>query len=239
MLEAGSECLLLGERLAPITSEIGFLAVPLEVASEALYQWRWSLYAARGPVVRTPVSGALEDLIRRLLPLTVPAITRELLVSTESDWVAYFSNFRRGSDAGPPMSVLAGRLATRGVRICAVPHTLRGHGRAAHGRYGAAIIEIYGPRGTERFVSVTNDGGPWGFDQFGTPFSFENVDQYRAPRARDRFTILMLIEFAHHLGLRPFDEDFYQPESCLIEVSPVVWDVPIETYTLEEALEHF
>src|SRR3712207_8372770 len=39
-------------------------------------------------------------------------------------------------------------------------------------------------------------------------------DLYQARRVRDRFTFDMLKEYLRHLGLSPFEEDFYLPEGA-------------------------
>jgi len=60
----------------------------------------------------------------------------------------------------------------------------------------------------------------------GEPFPFEQLEQYQSRRVRDRFTFDMLKQYLHHLGLAPFEEDFYLPEggpAWLVErVGPVL-----------------
>jgi hypothetical protein len=52
------------------------------------------------------------------------------------------------------------------------------------------------------------------------------LEQYQSRRVRDRFTFDMLKQYLHHLGLAPFEEDFYLPEggpAWLVErVGPVL-----------------
>jgi len=47
--------------------------------------------------------------------------------------------------------------------------------------------------------------------------AYEQEDQYKARRIRDRFTSEMLASYAAELDLRPFDEDFYTNQGLLIE----------------------
>ena len=110
------------------------------------------------------------------------------------------------------MASMSRTLGCRGMRVGAVPHTLRGD----KGRYGGVSLEVYGPqnvglRNILRTLYAVNDGGRWVFGQSGTPFPFEKLEQYQAKRVRDRFTFDMLKEILHHLGLSPFEEDFYLP----------------------------
>ncbi len=58
---------------------------------------------------------------------------------------------------------------------------------------------------------------------------------------RDRFTFDLLKEYLHHLGLSPFEEDFYLPQGAaawLVErTGPVV--PTHKEYTLAQAREQF
>jgi hypothetical protein len=136
---------------------------------------------------------------------------------------------------------MAEALGCRGLRVVAVPHTYR----KGKGRYGAVALSVYGPHQTDwlnfvRTVSALNDGGPWIFDQSGEPFPFERLEQYQARRVRDRFTFDMLREYLHHLGLSPFEEDFYLPHGApawLVEKTGPV--VPThKEYTLAQVREN-
>jgi hypothetical protein len=186
-----------------------------------------------------PVSGPLEQALSSLLPLTGGETQRHLFIPTRSAWTAYVSNPWTGTDAASPMRSMARRLSIRCLRVVAVPHTLSGD----RGRYGAVMLGVYGPkqpeklRSTVRALAAANDGGHWVFDQSGEPFAFEQVERYQARRVRDRFTFEMLKDSLHHLGLSPFEEDFYLPpgsRAWLIQKTGPFNTVGRE-YTLEEA----
>jgi hypothetical protein len=126
--------------------------------------------------------------------------------------------------------------------VVAVPHTLRDD----KGRHGAVMLELYGPKETHwlnylRTLYVSNDGGRWVFGQSGEPLPFEKQERYQARKVRDRFTFDMLEEYLHHLGLSPFQEDFYLPQGSsawLVEKTGPV--VPAQKeYTLAQAREDF
>ncbi len=136
------------------------------------------------------------------------------------------------------MGYMAKRLGCRGMRVVAVPHTYR----KGQGRYGAVMLAVYGPHQTAwlnyiRSMGALNDGGRWVFDQFGEPFPFEKVEQYQSRRVRDRFTFDMLKEYLGHLGLSPFEENFYLPEGApawvVEKTGPLVH--PRQEYTLAQA----
>ena len=235
--------LLLDDRWAPVTSEMGFLETDAEHATRAFAEWEGGLHADRGIAVEArPVSGPLEHALSALLPLTDTERQRYLFMPTRSAWTAYVDNSWRGTDAASPMAYMARTLGCRGMRVVAVPNTLRGD----KGRYGMVALEVYGPRNIGlrnyvRAINAANDGGRWVFVQTGEPFPFEKLEQYQARRVRDRFTFDILKEYLHHLGLAPFEEDFYLPEGApawLVERKGPVLPQQKE-YTLAQARENF
>jgi hypothetical protein len=232
--------LLLEDRWAPVTSTMGFLELGAEQAAQAFATWQRGLPTSRDSTIEViPVSGTLEQALSRLLPLTSGERQRRyLFIPTRSTWTAYVNSVWTGTDAASPMSVMARKLSIRGLRVVAVPHTLRGD----QGRYGAVMLDMYGPEqpgkisNTVRVVEAANDGGRWVFVQSGEPFPFEQVEQYQARRVRDRFTFEMLKDYLRHLGLAPFDEDFYMPPgSCAWLIQKTgPFDTVGREYTLEE-----
>ncbi len=231
--------LLLDDRWAPVTSEMGFLETRAEHAAHAFATWQKELSVPRGIAVEVhPVSGSLEQVLSALLPLSSPEPQRHLFLPTRSHWTAYVENSRGGTDAASAMRYMARAVGCRSLRVVAVPHTYR----KGQGRYGAAMLAVYGPHPTAwlnyvRAVSASNDGGRWVFDQFGEPFPFEKVEQYQARRVRDRFTFDMLRDYLRHLGLSPFEEDFYLPQGApawLVQKTGTFGPNQRE-YTLEQA----
>ncbi len=232
--------LLLEDRWAPVTSTMGFLELGAEQAARAFATWQEGLMTPRGITVEVlPVSGPLEQALSSLLPLNGVEIERHLFIPTRSAWTAYVENGWTGTDAASPMRSMARRLSIRCLRVVAVPHTLRGD----QGRYGAVMLDVFGPEQPGRLnnyvraLEVANDGGRWVFDQSGEPFPFEQVERYQARRVRERFTFEMLKDYLRHLGLAPFEEDFYLPpgtRAWLIQKTGPFAPGHKE-YTLEEA----
>jgi hypothetical protein len=238
---------LLDDRLAPITSEIGFLETDHRRAAKGFLDWHAPLQNPLGRMLsRRAVSGTLETVLRALLPLTSVERRRELFVPTASRWTAYFDNGYRGTDAMPVMSYLAKSLGCRGLRVVAVPHTMQGEFSTSRGRYGATILEVYGPEDTDflnyvRAICAANDGGRWTFSQSGAPLPFERPEFYGHKRIKERFPPELLEQYLHELGLRAFDESFYMPPGSQAEVvekhGPVFPD-SVE-YSLEEVRADF
>jgi len=233
--------LLLEDRWAPVTSEMGFLELGAEQAAQAFATWQRGLPTSRGSTIEViPVSGTLEQALSSLLPLSGGETQRRLFIPTRSAWTAYVSSQWTGTDAASPMSTMARRLSIRCLRVVAVPHTL---GKHQGGRYGGVMLDVFGPEqpgkilNYVRSIYAANDGGRWVFGHSGEPFPFEQVEQYQARRVRDRFTFEMLKDYLRHLGLAPFEEDFYLPPgSCawLLQKTGPFATVGRE-YTLEQA----
>jgi hypothetical protein len=211
--------LLFDDRLAPITSTIGFLEAPPAVAVQAFLDWERSIHEPLGrSFTQRAVTGGLEAALSALLPLTSVHRLRYLFLPTASPWTAFIDNGHQGTDAFSVMSFLAMRIGCRGLRVTAVPDSIEGEQRDARGRYGALVLEVYGPAKTHflnylRSVSLVHDGARWDFHQGGSPFPFEQVERYSARRKTDRFTFDMLESYLAKLGLSPFDERFYLPDS--------------------------
>jgi hypothetical protein len=216
-IEEGSAMrLLFDDRLAPITSEIGFIEAPAAVAAATFVEWQRRIHEPLGrSLTERPISAPLEDVLLSLVPLTSVHALRFLFVPTQSRWTAFFDSGYRGTDAFSTISWLAGKLGCHGLRIVAVPDTIEGEFKGARGRYGGLSLCVYGPDRTHflnyvRTIGLIHDGDRWSFDQTGTPFPFENLAAYGARRKRDRFTFEMLEHYLAELGLEPFNEDFYR-----------------------------
>jgi hypothetical protein len=203
--------------------------------------WQHGIQAPLGrSLTTTSVSGSLEDVLGTLLPLVSIIPTRALFVPTVTSWTAYFSNGWRGTDAFAPISYLARQVGCRGLRVVAVPDTMEAAPGGRRSRYGALILELYGPSGNPlnyvRTISLVNDDG-WSFDQSGEPFAFEETGRYAARKARDRFTFAMLQNYLAHLGLDPFQEGFYLPPGASASLMQIQGPLPagLREYSLSAA----
>jgi hypothetical protein len=240
--------LLFDDRLSPMTSEIGFLEADAMSAASAFANWQRPLVQRAGldVEVREIPSVGLELALHALLPLTVGRRRRFLFVPTQAGWSAFFDSDAHGTDVFSAVSFLAQQIGCRGLRVAAVPHTVTADEASGSGRYGAAVLEIYGP--TEpgllnivRSIEAVNDGGKWVFDAIGEVQSFEDLAAYKARRVRDRFTFEMLDSYVRAIGLDAFDEAFYLPDGSSAVVVELVGpaDGTLRELTLEEARAEF
>ena len=215
--------LLVEERFAPITSEVGFIEAACDAVVREYVAWQESLSADTRLSVRK-VAGQLDDALCSLLPLVEIEATRHLFIPTSGPWTAYVDNGWAGPDVFPVVSFLSTeRLNCRGVRAAAERETLSGAGQGS-GQYGSVQLDLWGPDGAPplmyvRSIGVANDGGRWVFEQAGAPLDFEDVTRYESPHVAERFTFAMLQRYLEALGIRAFDSDFYmvQREATLVE----------------------
>ncbi len=219
------------EKWSPVTSDFGLIQAPIERVLTELERWHASIGTH---YERTEIRSSLADAFESLLPLANSKM-RTLLLSTQSDWVAFFQNGINGSDPFSVMNYLARAMGVLAMRVCA---TFEG------AAYPATVWEVYAsealggemPVGFRRSIAAANDGGTWTFFETGDRFPFEQVDRYTERRKRDRFTREMLRNYLREFGVELFADDFL----TVSETSPAVrlqqitnvWHT--REYTLEE-----
>jgi hypothetical protein len=192
--------------LWPLTGSYAFFEANIEAAGQVLEGWRRGLDLDP----RTEeVTGPLHYLLDRLQPMSLGY--RELLVRTESRWIAYFADHRAGADESP-VAALAKFLRCRALYITWWP--VKG--------YEALRFQLLADHPTdflnyERVLHVgRDDGGRRVFTASGTPQPYEKTEAYRARRIEDRLTPRMVSEYSRALGLRPFEEEFFAGDGLLI-----------------------
>src|ERR1700677_4179807 len=99
----------LGDRYAPITSEMGFLECDAKTAAGAFQEWQDPIQSGRGVRLnQRELIGDLPTRIEKLLPLTSVEARRFLFSPTRShSWAAYLDNGWRGTDVFSTVSYLS------------------------------------------------------------------------------------------------------------------------------------
>lgn len=202
--------LLYGERLRPLTTEVGFVAARVTQTVQAFCDWQAPIHARRGVELSArPVSGTLATLLQQLLPLTSVEQRRWLFTPTRGDWTACFGNGRRGGDVVPAMAVLAEDLRCRTVRVTA---------SSSAQTFPSLIMQVWdpGPPGAlpkSRSIAFANDGGRITSEAYGDPLPFED------PSSIDAFSFGTLKRYLSDLGIDAFGRSFYAPggKGCLVE----------------------
>lgn len=203
---------LLAEQYAPITSRIGYVEYPFDDTVELFAAWRRGLGDDINVIDAT--ADGFPFAIHRLEPLSIPGVTRWLLVEA-GRWTAYFDNSLLGTDAFSPIGYMAEVARVRGLIICAIADV-------PGWRLGGAQWELLADHPTtwlnyERQVSCIHDGDRWRWDTFGEPLPFEQVERYRARRIRDRFDSHLVEAYSQAVGLDVFEPSTYGPRIAFIE----------------------
>lgn len=210
---------LLDNRLAPLTHAWGFLEAPFQQVVDEAVRWTKSIFSKVDVVhFELPLAEALS----RLEPLITPP-RKKLLLSTKSDWVAYFDNGINGGDPSSFVGHLSQQLKCRGLAVACVPHTVSGNQGDEKGTNGAVRFELYAPEkrewlNLERSITAVNDKGKWVFETKGSVQPFEKIERYKAKAVKDRFTAELLEEYCTALVIRLFDQDFYGPSGVLLKI---------------------
>ena len=210
---------LLHGKWAPITFSVGFLETNIGSACDALIEWRKKIYSS---IEVKTMKANLENAFLSFEGLINPP-KQELLISTKSDWVAYFDNGMNGTDPFGPISYLSEIEHIRGLTITAVPHTLDDDYGKESGTYGSWQFELFSSNrrdflNIERSIGLTYDGGRWVFVNEGEILDFEDQNAYRRRNVRSRFGFEILISYCKSLGLDINNSSFYGDDCCIISI---------------------
>jgi hypothetical protein len=209
---------LLNNRLAPLTFSWGFVEEPLPAVTEFVKNWNQRNF----PQLRTEsVHAPFHEALRKLEPLVEPRA--QLLLSTESEWTAYFGNHRRGDTCGFAVSYICKEMGCRGIAVSCIPDTIVKVEKGTKGVNGSTAFLLIAPEkreflNFERGISVTDDCGSWDFRSTGPPQPFEQVSRYSASRIIDRLTPEMVEQYCATFGIRLFDPEFYGPSGALFKL---------------------
>ncbi len=211
---------LLGNRLDPITTTLDFLECSVEDAVETYFSLpgrtpgdeRYLAYESQ------ELTGSLESLLRGIEPLTPTGGQRLLFIQTAASWTAVFSNSERDPHILAPLAFMSGQ---KGVEISAAPYVPYGPEPLARDpEFGSLSLYVHDfketPKYFRRAIQVLRYSKSWEFSNSGDPYEFEDTAKYDQRFKRDRFTFEMLVSYARHFGLRPFDEDFYLTDRAVL-----------------------
>ncbi|WP_102302176.1 hypothetical protein [Dyella sp. AD56] len=219
---------------------MGFIQAPASEVAGAYLAWQTAIQNKRGVDIREEHRhGGLQSAFDGLLPLTSVERRRSVFIQTMSDWTAYFDNGVMGSDPMPVVAHLCLQQGWKGVCATSVPNSF--DAKAGRGSYRSTQWEIYGPSRTEwlnveRTLAASNDGGRWVFVDQGAKLPFEQVEFYQKKRIQDRFTPELLESYLKEMGIRAFDEDFYESSEGHWLLNKSGPHAPqMQSYTLEES----
>lgn len=210
--------LLFSDKLAPITTSLGFIKADIQAVVDDFHIWIHEINSRLDhqlTIKDSKIAGDLETVLHSLLPLQRSNSDKFLLIPTTSNWTAVFDNGYQGTYSST-FGYLAKSLNCLAVWIVARPHTMKTIGFNRFGRLGALIFELYGPKQTEwlnliRQVRLEYAHGKWEFSEFGEPLPFENLEEYQAKKVKEKFSFKTFYHYLLELNLNPFSVEYYLP----------------------------
>ena len=210
--------LLYSNKLAPITTSIGFIQADIQSVVDKFHVWIQDINSRLDRqlgIDDSEITGDLETVLRNLLPLQRSNSDKFVLIPTSSSWTAILDNGFRGTD---PLTIgyMAEKLNCLACWFVARPHIVKSIGTSREGRQGALIFELYGPQHTEwlnllRQVRLEYILGKWEFSEFGKPLPFEDTEEYQVQKVSDKFSINSLSHCLRELDITSFSPEFYLP----------------------------
>jgi hypothetical protein len=202
---------LLDGRFAPVTDSFGFLRAPLAGLADFFGHWLNSLRPTGREALRCELPTALERLGRG-------KASRVLLAQTRSEWVAVFVD--REDSFHSEVCHPARAYPCRGLCVRWFLHTIDQD--PERGQYGAITFQTLADHETdflnvERTVDLGCYERGWKFSASGPVLPFEQTEQYRARKVRDRFTPELLGAYCRALGIELFSAEFYGPAFVLFQ----------------------
>jgi hypothetical protein len=160
----------------------------------------------------TDAGQSLEEALKFLVPLVSNMATRYLVTEAANpNWTLLLHNHATVRFDLALSCWLTQVSRTRAVGWYCQEHTLkRQRGSDFSGCPGGANFFIHADGILVRSIDSVYEGKTWRFAQFGTPYDFEQVAQYAAPRKKDRLTCTMVRDYLATLNLFPWEERFYQ-----------------------------
>ena len=191
---------LLGGDASPIGWSVQYLEAPFDIVLAEIVKAR----AEWGHAIEVGQRRPFPEVLNSLVPFEAPW-TREVVVSC-GEWTAYMNN---GINGGDPTAIGGALMHRLGVRLVVADNSPKyGPG------HQATQLWVLGPDGEpplmyRRTIAAYATDGRWAWDQWGTPFEFEDLDRYNARRIRDRLDRALLINYLNHFGIRADDDGFY------------------------------
>jgi hypothetical protein len=161
------------------------------------------------------VARSLENALKFLVPMVSNMATRYLVTETANpSWTLLLHNHAKVRGDTALCGWLTQVLSTRAVGWCCQEHTLKKErGGELSGYPGGTSFDIHVNGEQVRSIACVYEGKTWRFAQFGTPYEFEEVARYAAPRKKDRLTCEMVRNYLAALGVFPWEQQFYRVDS--------------------------
>lgn len=192
--------ILFNNKYSPLTDTIYFIKSDFAVLINAFLTWQMKLEINENRTIKhISLDADFEHNLEYLLPINVVEIRRFLFQNTNSEWVAMISNTILGTDGSGPMYM----SELLQCEIVGVTNSEK-----------ATILDyrnnsIRNEDELFRVISAEKDS-KWKFIEEGTPFDFEDTENYtNKRRIKDEFNSQLLFSYLHELGIEYDNMDFY------------------------------
>jgi len=197
--------------LHPLTNSGHILLGPIDRMLSGVRMHLESLYARAGPTgapvpVGTDLAGALAFLRSAV---DGPFPSRFLLLPAQGAHTVVFNNAWRSQGLFSMARALTITTKVEDIFFRAQPNTIHKGNDRLRGQYGAYQLIRVADGQIVRLIELVNDGGRWSFATRGEPFSFEDTNQYHAPKKVNRLTEELLKKYLTAMNMFPFREEFY------------------------------
>lgn len=200
----------------PATAAVGFIHADLQTVLKFVDAWK----VPQGSLKPTRFRANLVDALTRLSPLSG---MKTLYIECRNGWTAVFraeKEFKEGEIAYPCRNIASDGIKATYLYSDDDPDNQRA-------KNGAVMFSTYKGHATDflnyaRSVCLIAYEGRWSFEQGGEPQSYERLDLYQAKRARDRFSLEVLIEYLRAAGIDPCDPSFFTKECGFVDYPPTM-----------------
>ena len=223
----------------PVNTSVGFIKRPMNVVAEFQIGWDQRVYDKLNIEDAVKYSmNTTKELVDSLFPLTMPQVTRVLMIEPAEGWTIYLNNSANGTDLSG-LSYIAQQLEATAVRATSVLIS-RDIGFEINSPHaGSTCLEIYKFDNIEnpekRIIRSINEDGAWAFETEGNPLAFEDVSAYSRKKIKDRFNKDLLLHYLTLAGVPFQTNDSILYPACLIERAG--WKISInKEFSREQAL---
>jgi len=235
--------MILNNKFYPIDTTVGFVKGNIADVSNFIIEWYKCIGNPFDKIEHKNYTGDIENAIADLLPLTTVQIRRTLILSNSSNWVAYLNNSILGTDTSG-LAYIAKKLKTSCI---GVTETLSSDelGYKINSPHAGTTFFDYdefssdGKKSKERWIHAINEDGNWKFEVSGELLPFENPEQFKARKIKDRFNRHHLLYYLEYFGIKLNDPNFFSNSRAVL-IARVGPPYPSEReFSLEEARHRY
>lgn len=201
--------MLLKGKYKPLTDSIFFLKAEIDTFNESFQKWHKSIDIKYS---EEKITGKFSDIISCLLPITVPIITKYLIIPTKSEWLAFFDNGILGTDGSAPSYISEEIIRCQMIRSnCSDKGVVLEYRDPRQSKYKDEYgIEHYQ---NDRYIYYSGlEAKGYKFKTSGQPFPFEDLERYKIKPLKKRFDCELLKKYLLEFNIDAFNPDFYLPK---------------------------